>query len=67
MHPTNHVQDPSAPTWVSITLLGAWAKGRLGIPQEEPAEAVVCARLTGVRGRGLGLPDTDEGGGWAPR
>ena len=66
-HLLNHVQDPSAPTWVSITLLGAWAKGRSGIPQEEPAEAVVCARLTDVGGRRVGLPDTDEEEGWTLR
>lgn len=68
----NHTQGPSAPTWISSTELGGWAKGRSGAPHEEPAEAVVCARPTGGRGGGRGFrtrrrkkagPRAD----WAPR
>ena len=71
-HLPNHTQGPSAPTWVSSTVLGGWAKRSSGAPQEEPAEAVVCARLTGGRGGGRGFrtrtrkkagPRAD----WAPR
>ena len=36
------------PTWVSIAVLGGWAKGRPEIPQEDPAEGVVGARLPDV-------------------